>query len=353
MQIIYNITRLLWGENMSNKKKKKNITKSKKGSNKSKTTSNNKNLKKKTSAKKTNTKGNSKKASSSNNNKNVIKNNKESGLNNKKISIDKKTKEENVKRKISISRIVTLFILICIVLVCGIIFNKPKEQGDDYEFRKINYNVYEELFNGYDISFIYIIKDDCSECSLSKSNVSKLENEMNIKINELNISNLSLEEINNVYNGISAPVLISVKNGEIIKEESATRNYKILKEFVTNSQKPIETYSFNNINVSEYIKLLNAKETTYIYICSDNSCKNENSILDSVSKSKNIKVNYLNLDEVTTVGDWELLNNSNDIFKDTWFVPVNIIVKNGKIKSYNMEVLDEDGLIEFLEDNGM
>ena len=61
----------------------------------------------------------------------------------------------------------------------------------------------------------------------------------------------------------------------------------------------------------------------------------------------------MNLDEVTTVGDWELLNNSDKIFEDTWFVPVNIVVKNGKIKSYKMEVLDEDGLIEFLEDNGM
>ena len=43
------------------------------------------------------------------------------------------------------------------------------------------------LFNGKDISYIYLIKDDCSECNISKSNVSKLESVMKIKINELNI----------------------------------------------------------------------------------------------------------------------------------------------------------------------
>ena len=84
-----------------------------------------------------------------------------------------------------------------------------------------------------------------------------------------------------------------------------------------------------------------------------NNCKYQNKILDNISKTMKFKFNYLNLDEVTTVGDWELLNNSDKIFEDTWFVPVNIVVKNGKIKSYKMEVLDENGLIEFLEDNGM
>ena len=162
-----------------------------------------------------------------------------------------------------------------------------------------------------------------------------------------------LKEFKNIYNGISAPVLISVRNGKIIKEESANRDYNVLKSFVTNSQKPVDTYSFNKINVSEYIKLLNSKELTYIYMCSDTSCKEQNRILDDISKTRKFKVNYLNLDEVTTVGDWELLNNSDKIFEDTWFVPVNIVVKNGKIKSYKMEVLDENGLIEFLEDNGM
>ena len=246
-----------------------------------------------------------------------------------------------------------MIVLICIVFVCGIIFNKPKKQGGDYKFNEINYNTYLELFNGEDISFIYLIKNDCSECDISNTNVYKLESEMKIKINELNISNLSDDEFKNIYNGISAPVLISVRNGKIIKEESATRDYNVLKSFVTNSQKPVDTYSFNKINVSEYIKLLNSKELTYIYMCSDTSCKEQNRILDDISKTRKFKVNYLNLDEVTTVGDWELLNNSDKIFEDTWFVPVNIVVKNGKIKSYKMEVLDENGLIEFLEDNGM
>ena len=342
------------------KKKKKSVSKSSsKKSNKSKKVTTNKKVTKKTTPKKGVTKSvtksvtgeSPKKVSKVSNIENGLKNNKVDDS--EKIVVNEVPKEKVVKRKISIRKIVTLFVLICIVFVCGIVFNKPKKQGVDYKFNEINYNTYLELFNGEDISYIYLIKDDCSECNISKSNVYKLESEMKIKINELNIDNLTDDEFKNIYNGISAPVLISVKDGKIIKEESATRDYNILKSFVINSQKPVDTYSFNKINVSEYIKLLNSKELTYIYMCSDTSCKEQNRVLDDISKTKKVKVNYLNLDEVTTVGDWELLNNSDKIFEDTWFVPVNIIVKNGKIKSYKMEVLDEDGLKEFLEDNGM
>lgn len=345
---------MLWGENMANKKKKrKSISKSssRKKNNKSKKVTTNKKVTKKTKSEKSVTGKSSKKVSKISNIENGFKNNKED--NSKNIVVNEVPKEKNVKREISIRKIVTLIVLICIVFVCGIIFNKPKKQGGDYKFNEINYNTYLELFNGEDISFIYLIKNDCSECDISNSNVYKLESEMKIKINELNTSNLSDDEFKNIYNGISAPVLISVRNGKIIKEESANRDYNVLKSFVTNSQKPVDTYSFNKINVSEYIKLLNSKELTYIYMCSDTSCKEQNRILDDISKTRKFKVNYLNLDEVTTVGDWELLNNSDKIFEDTWFVPVNIVVKNGKIKSYKMEVLDENGLIEFLEDNGM
>ena len=35
---------------------------------------------------------------------------------------------------------------------------------------------------------IYLIKNNCSECDISNSNVYKLESEMKIKINELNIN---------------------------------------------------------------------------------------------------------------------------------------------------------------------
>ena len=345
---------MLWGENMANKKKKrKSVSKSSssKKNNKSKKVTTNKKVTKKTNSNKSVTGKSPKKVSKISNIENGFKNNKED--NSKNIVVNDVPKEKNVKREISIRKIVTLIVLICIVFVCGIIFNKPKKQGGDYKFNEINYNSYLELFNGEDISFIYLIKNDCSECDISNSNVYKLESEMKIKINELNISNLGEDEFKNVYNGISAPVLISVRNGKIIKEESANRDYNVLKSFVTNSQKPVDTYSFNKINVSEYIKLLNSKELTYIYMCSDTSCKEQNKILDDISKTRKFKVNYLNLDEVTTVGDWELLNNSDKIFEDTWFVPVNIVVKNGKIKSYKMEVLDENGLIEFLEDNGM
>ena len=339
---------------MANKKKKrKSISRSSssKKNNKSKKVTTNKKVTKKTKSEKSVTGKSSKKVSKISNIENGFKNNKED--NSKNIVVNEVPKEKNVKREISIRKIVTLIVLICIVFVCGIIFNKPKKQGGDYKFNEINYNTYLELFNGEYISFIYLIKNDCSECDISNSNVYKLESEMKIKINELNTSNLSDDEFKNIYNGISAPVLISVRNGKIIKEESANRDYNVLKSFVTNSQKPVDTYSFNKINVSEYIKLLNSKELTYIYMCSDTSCKEQNRILDDISKTRKFKVNYLNLDEVTTVGDWELLNNSDKIFEDTWFVPVNIVVKNGKIKSYKMEVLDENGLIEFLEDNGM
>ena len=200
---------MLWGENMANKKKKrKSISRSSssKKNNKSKKVTTNKKVTKKTKSEKSVTGKSPKKVSKISNIENGFKNNKED--NSKNIVVNEVPKEKNVKREISIRKIVTLIVLICIVFVCGIIFNKPKKQGGDYKFNEINYNTYLELFNGEDISFIYLIKNNCSECDISNSNVYKLESEMKIKINELNISNLSDDEFKNIYNGISAPVLI-------------------------------------------------------------------------------------------------------------------------------------------------
>ena len=99
---------MLWGENMANKKKKrKSVSKSS-----SKKNNKSKKVTKKTTPKKSITGKSPKKISKVSNIENGFKNNKVD--NSKNIVDNEAPKEKNVKRKISIRKIVTLIVLICI-----------------------------------------------------------------------------------------------------------------------------------------------------------------------------------------------------------------------------------------------
>ena len=76
-------------------------------------------------------------------------------------------------------------------------------------------------------------------------------------------------------------------------------------------------------------------------------------MLDNVSSSRKIEVKYLNTENITSSDDWEKLESSNKIFKDMWFMPTILIVKDGKVIAHKMETLTEKDLNSFLKKNGM
>ena len=275
----------------------------------------------------------------------------------KKEKIIKKLKKiipKNLKKYIIIT-------LIIIIFFCGTLFMCKKLRNKNLKvekFEKITLKEYLDLYNTKgDLEFIYLFDEKCTNCEKYESNILKLKNEFGIIVKKLETSKLNIDDIKKIENsnelfkdGLILPTIVSIKDGKAISEISGTKEYSALKKFLEYTKKPTNN-SFNLITVDKFIDLLNSKEKTIIYIgtSNDTNCEKFTKLLDSVSSKLNIKINYLNTVEITTEDNWEKLNNSNKIFKNNWFVPVIVIVKNGKIVNYKMEVMDEESLYKFLK----
>jgi len=94
-----------------------------------------------------------------------------------------------------------------------------------------------------------------------------------------------------------------------------------------------ERKELNNINIDDYLSLLAGEEASIIYIarptCSH--CQVQKPIMENlVFKYENLKINYLNTDELDNEGMGKL-QSSDDFFKEGWGTPTTLIVKGGKI----------------------
>lgn len=342
---------------MANKKKKKVVKKKKRNS-------------KKNNKRKKNTKrvGN-KSVIASNKNVNVQKNKKKVNTTVSKIKADpeKNKNADKVKIKLNISKkmlmlVTTLVASVLIIMLVALFIGKINSRNRNANFENINLEQYLKLYKSEDLEFIYLYNDSCLNCGSYEVNLKKLEEEQNIKIKKFDYSNLSTDELSILYSsnkelsdGIEVPTIITVKEGQGINSISGVKEYSALKNFVNSSKNPLNVKSFLKINVDDYINLLNSKQKSLIYICNpaNSGCKKFTPLLETVSVNRKIKVNYLDTDTINTSEDWDKLQNSSKIYDGTWFMPAILIVKDGKVIDYKMEVLNEKNLIKFLKDNGL
>ena len=273
------------------------------------------------------------------------------------LKVNKLFKKFNFKI-IKIFGILTIFLIG--LLFISFLINKQNNKIGDFNY--VSFDEYMDLYSSNKVEFIYLIKNDCAKCEIANENLILLQKEYNFKFNVLNIDeidddSLELLKSSNSYikNGMDVPILLSISNGKELKYENANKEYSVLKKFVELSFNPSDSYSFNKINLNDYMNLLEKDGTNLIYICRPNEkeCDNFSLILDEVSKKRKINVNYLNMDTIVTSEEWDLLNNSNKIFNDIWFTPVLMVVKNGKLKDYKMESLTQNQLTSFLKKNGL
>lgn len=346
----------LWGGIMANKKKKKVVKKNNRNSKKNNKRKNNTKRvvnKRIASSKNINTQRNKDKVNTT-----VIKNKDE----------PKKSKNaDKVKVKLNISEkkltLVTILVASVLIIMLIVLFiSKFNSKNLNINFENINLEQYLKLYESEDLEFIYLYNDSCLNCDSYEANLRKLEEEQNIKIKKFDYSNLSTDELSTLYlstkelsDGIEVPTIISIKEKQVINSISGVKEYSALKNFVNSSKTPLNVKSFLKINVDDYINLLNSKQKSLIYICNptNSGCKKFTPLFETVSTSQKLKVNYLDTDTINTSEDWDKLQNSSKIYDGTWFMPAILIVKDGKVVDYKMEVLNEKNLIKFLKDNGL
>lgn len=350
---------------------KKNIAKKKVKRNSRSTTSKNKKVtaSKNTSSvkKKTNSNVVDKKRPSTSHKKSVT--NVSNGGNKKGIKKEKKLTNNNVvektNKKLSKKLIVlivgVLFILLVVILGFKLLFSSKKDKVV-VNFENITIEEYNSLYKSKDLEYIYLYHDSCSKCYDYELNLDKLQSEYNIKIKKLDYSNFNDEELSSLKSsnsflesGIDVPTIISIKDGKEVSSLDGINDYSSLKNFVNVSNEPMSGKSFTKISVDEYVSLLNSKNKSFIYICNsiEDKCEKFTSSLEKTASNRKLKVNYLNLNNITSSSDWDKLSESNKIFNGQWFIPAILIVKNGKIIDYKMEELSESDLINFLKENNL
>lgn len=254
-----------------------------------------------------------------------------------------------------------VIVLVIIILVLLMLFFNKKRNIEEITFEKINLTRYLKLYEEKNnLEFVYLSSRDCISCDTYESNLKRLEEEYKISIKELEVTDMTSDEIEKIRksnlfltDSIEIPALISIKDGESLNGISGTKEYNALKRFIEYSKNPTGV-NFIKISVSKYLNLLNSKDKSIIYIgeSSDNTCEEFSKVLEKVMSKNGLKVYYLDTNEIITEENWDKLNNSNDIFKGIWFKPTIIITKNGKIVDYKMESMNEADLTKFLSKNG-
>lgn len=243
-------------------------------------------------------------------------------------------KKFSKKRKLLIA--IIIFIILFVVCFCSFIklSNSTSKQG----LTPITMNKYKELYTSDDFEYIYLYDKSLGDSATVQNNLYKLQKEFNIEIYKLN-------DLLNYKN----PTLIIVKNGKTINSISASKEYNVLKKFVTEADKE---EAFSSITVNKYMSLINNNTLTLIYI-GNSYCNDFSLVLGNAIKNRKIDVNYLDLDNISDSEDWDKLNNSFTIFNDLWFTPVLLLVKDGNIVDYKMEKMDLESINEFFDKNGV
>jgi len=267
--------------------------------------------------------------------------------------------EVKEKSKIKIYTLSFTIALIAIILfLVGYSIYKDRNEKE-IEFGKIKFDKYLELYSNptTDLNYIFISSNSCIICDKYEEKLDKLRSEYKIDINKLDVSNLNdtdlekLKDSSIFITNIDEPIFISIKDGKVINGVVGDKEYSALKNFVDYSNNP-STNSFTSISINKYMSLLNSNEPIVIYICEskDKVCAEFQQTLELVSSRKNIKIYYLNTEEMLTEDDWNKLNES---LGDMWFKPATIIVKDGKIKDYKMENMTEEDLTKFFDKNNL
>ncbi len=253
-------------------------------------------------------------------------------------------------------------LIVVLIIFFIVLIIRKNNNNVDIKFENISLKKYLNLYvENSGLEYIYITNKDCVGCDSYELSLKKIENEFKIKIKKLDISNLDDNELKELKESNSyivdlenVPILVTIKDKQSISAINGIKEYSAIRNFVVYSTNP-SNKSFNKVSIDKYLSLLKSKDSTLIYICtsSDSVCQKFSTTLEKVSSQKNIKVYYLNTDELETDQSIRKLNESNEIFSKQWFVPAILIVKNGNIKDYRMYSMTEEELINFLDKNKM
>ena len=166
-----------------------------------------------------------------------------------------------------------------------------------------------------------------------------------------------LEQLNVKEDDFGTPLMAFVKSGKVTEIIYGYIDEKILLEklkehqFVLEEEKDVLSY----LDLDSLKKTIKSKQRSIIVVgqttCS--YCIRFKPVLMKISDGQNIKIHYINYDEVKEQDALKEYLSSFDAFKGDWGTPLTIIVENGKVISEFSGYAEESTYLEFLKENNL
>ncbi len=221
-------------------------------------------------------------------------------------------------------------------------------------------------FNSKAEKVIFFARSSCSYCELQAPIIENLAQTYNIDYLNIDTNELTQSEINEIVEALdienATPTTVIVKNGKVLDVQAGYIEENEMTEFLKRNNiikitKQTSTEdNLTHINYSEYKELIK-KSNKSIIVLGQTGCSHCTSVkpkLSSLVKKYNIKINYLNITDMTQSERESLLNSLNEIgydeeyFKETgsFGTPLTLIIENEKVISYVVGNQSEETFIE-------
>lgn len=259
------------------------------------------------------------------------------------------------KKKIIV--LIGIVVSVVLFIVLGSIYESSKSKKYLKEFY--------DAFNSNENKLVMIGRDNCSWCQLFKPSLDFMHDNYGLEYtyvntNELTSSSLNklLKEIGVDSSNFGTPYTVVVKEGKVVDSLNGYADeadlFEFLKKyhFIASDEKLLLNY----IDYSGYKKVISSTGTNILVIgqTSCGYCIKAKPILNQIVADKNIKINYLN---ITNLSDEERqkFTSKLDYFNDNteWGTPLTLIIKDGKVIDSANGLLDYDGYLDLFEKNGL
>ena len=218
--------------------------------------------------------------------------------------------------------------------------------GSLYESHKSNKYLDEfyTAFNGSEEKLVMIGRDNCSWCQLFKPNLDFMRESYGFDYIYINTNELTSGSLNKLLNSVGVdrnefgtPLTVVVKDSTVV---DSLNGYKLM---------------MNYVDYSAYKKILKSEETKILVIgqTSCTYCIKAKPILNKVINDKNVKINYLNITELSDEEKEKFNNSLSYLSENEWGTPLTLILKNGEVVDSANGLLDYDGYVKLFEDNGL
>lgn len=224
----------------------------------------------------------------------------------------------------------------------------------------------DELYTSKEMVLLYVGSKNCSFCEKYNPVIEKVSSDNKFNYYYIDITNLTngqyrklLAKLGKESEKFGTPYTALIQDNKIVGdlpgfvEANDLVEFLVKNKFIDENDAVKEEVNLNMIGYSEYSTLIKSENKSIIVLASStcSACLAAKPVLDEIAKEKDLEINYLNVDKLSTE-DYQSFTKSFEMFSGEWSTPTIIITENNKILKNYVGYNTKDVYIQFFKDNG-